>query len=171
MAVAIDIGEAKDIHPKNKQDVGLLLALIAQSQVYKEAIPYSGPIYKNYKVKGDKITISFNHVNGGLQAKGDTLKGFAIAGSDKKFYWAIAKIEGNKIVVWSDAVKEPVAVRYAWANNLFVIFIVMQTFLLRLSEHIIGRASLNRIERIFKTKLLICLLKKPLLLEFFFLSH
>jgi len=96
MAVAIDIGEAKDIHPKNKQDVGLLLALIAQSQVYKEAIPYSDPIYKNYKVKGDKITISFKHVNGGLQAKGDTLKGFAIAGSDKKFYWASQSLKGTK---------------------------------------------------------------------------
>jgi sialate O-acetylesterase len=117
MAVTIDIGEAKDIHPKNKQDVGLRLALIARAKVYKENIPYSGPIYKKYKVKGAKFTISFDHVGEGLQVKGDTLKGFAIAGLDKKFYWANAKIKGNKIVVWSDAVKEPMAVRYAWANN------------------------------------------------------
>ncbi|MDB5193841.1 MAG: Sialate O-acetylesterase [Segetibacter sp.] len=117
MAVAIDIGEAKDIHPKNKQDVGSRLALIARSEVYKEKVAYSGPIYKRTKVKGDKIELSFNHVEGGLQAKGDTLKGFAIAGADKHFYWAQAKIEGDRIVVWSNQVKVPVAVRYAWANN------------------------------------------------------
>lgn len=117
MAVAIDIGEAKDIHPKNKQDVGMRLALIARSKIYKEKVVYSGPIYKNYKKKDGKIILSFNHTDGGLQVKGDTLKGFAIAGADKKFYWANAEIDGNKIVVWSDAVKEPMAVRYAWANN------------------------------------------------------
>lgn len=117
MAVTIDIGEAKDIHPKNKQDVGLRLALIARAKVYKENIPYSGPIYKNHKIKESRFTISFDHVGEGLQVKGDTLKGFAIAGADKKFYWANAKIEGNKVVVWSDAVKKPMAVRYAWANN------------------------------------------------------
>jgi sialate O-acetylesterase len=117
MVVAIDLGVAKDIHPKNKQDVGLRLALIARSKIYKEKVPYSGPVYKSYAVKGDRITITFKELNGGLLAKGDTLKGFAIAGADKKFYWAQAKIEGNKIVVWSSEVKEPVAVRYAWANN------------------------------------------------------
>jgi sialate O-acetylesterase len=118
MAVTIDIGEAKDIHPKNKQDVGLRLALIARAKVYKEKVAYSGPIYRSYKIKCDKIKIVFNHINGGLQTKNnDDLKGFAIAGEDKKFYWAKAKIKGNKIIVWCDNVKKPVAVRYAWANN------------------------------------------------------
>jgi sialate O-acetylesterase len=117
MAVAIDLGVAKDIHPKNKQDVGLRLALIARSKIYKENIPYSGPVYKSCKVKGDRVTIAFKELNGGLLAKGDTLEGFAIAGADKKFHWAQAKIDGNKIVVWSAEVKEPVAVRYAWGNN------------------------------------------------------
>lgn len=118
MAVTIDIGEAKDIHPKNKQDVGLRLALIARSKVYKENIAYSGPLYKSYKIKGNQVKLSFNHINGGLQSKGnDELKGFEIASADKKFHWAEAKIVGDKIIVWSDDIKEPIAVRYAWANN------------------------------------------------------
>ncbi len=118
MAVAIDLGEAKDIHPKNKQDVGLRLALIARSKIYKEEIPYSGPIYKSFKIKDQEISISFKNANGGLIAR-DTgkLLGFAVAGADKKFYWADAKIMGNKIIVHSSAVKSPIAVRYAWANN------------------------------------------------------
>lgn len=118
MAVAIDLGVAKDIHPKNKQDIGLRLALIARSKVYKEKIAYSGPIYKLAKIEGGKIKLSFNHINGGLQAKGnEELKGFTIAGADKKFYRAKAKIAGNKIMVSADEVKNPVAVRYAWSNN------------------------------------------------------
>ena len=117
MAVAIDIGEAKDIHPKNKQDVGMRLALIARSKVYRENIAYYGPMYNGYKIQGDKIQVSFKHIERGLKAKSDTLKGFAIAGDDKEFYWAHAKIEGDKVLVWSDAVKMPVAVRYGWANN------------------------------------------------------
>lgn len=118
MAIAIDLGVAKDIHPKNKQDVGLRLAIIARAKVYGDKRPYSGPIFKSYSIKGDQVKISFDHVYNGLQAKdSDTLKGFAIAGADKKFYWGSARIEGNKVVVWSDKVKEPVAVRYAWANN------------------------------------------------------
>ena len=118
MAVAIDLGEAKDIHPKNKQDVGLRLALIARAKIYKEDISYSGPVYQSYKIKDKEIEISFKHVNGGLATKGaEQLQGFAVAGADKKFYWADAKIVGNKIVVSSYAVRQPVAVRYAWANN------------------------------------------------------
>ena len=118
MAVAIDLGEAKDIHPKNKQDVGLRLALIARSKIYKEKIPYSGPIYKSFKTKGREIEISFKHTNGGLESKGaEQLMGFAVAGTDKKFYWADAKIIDDKIVVSSNDVKNPIAVRYAWANN------------------------------------------------------
>lgn len=119
MAVAIDIGESGDIHPKNKQEVGRRLALIARAQVYGEQIPFSGPIYHSMKkVEGDKIRLTFDYVDGGLKAEGaDELKGFAIAGSDHKFHWAEARIVGDQVVVWSPAVPDPVAVRYAWAAN------------------------------------------------------
>jgi sialate O-acetylesterase len=117
MAVAIDLGEVKDIHPKNKQDVGLRLSLIARKKVYKEDVAYAGPIYKKRRVKGNVIELSFSHIDGGLVTKGESLKGFAIAGADQKFHWANARIKGNKVIVWSDVVKEPVAVRYAWAIN------------------------------------------------------
>ena len=118
MAVIIDIGEADDIHPKNKQDVGKRLALWALAKTYGKDIVYSGPIYKSMKVDDGKIILSFDHVGGGLIAKGDEqLKGFAIAGADRKFVWADAKIEGDTVVVSSENVSEPVAVRYAWADN------------------------------------------------------
>lgn len=117
-AVIIDIGEANDIHPKNKQDVGKRLALWALAKVYGRDLVYSGPMYKGMKKDGNKITISFDHVGGGLVAKGgEPLKGFAIAGEDKKFVWADAKIDGDKVVVSSSDVANPVAVRYAWADN------------------------------------------------------
>jgi sialate O-acetylesterase len=131
MAVIIDIGEANDIHPKNKQDVGKRLALWALAKTYGKELVYSGPIYKSTKierraiVRGDVrdyecvIRLFFDHVGSGLVARGDEpLKGFALAGADRKFVWADAKIaEGNVIVVSSDKVSEPIAVRYAWANN------------------------------------------------------
>jgi sialate O-acetylesterase len=117
MAVIIDIGEAKDIHPKNKQDVGKRLALWAQSQVYGKDLVYSGPIYESIKVEDNKVRVSFKHVGGGLEAKGEKLTGFAVAGEDKAFVWADAKIDGKTIVVSSDKVAKPVAVRYAWADN------------------------------------------------------
>jgi len=118
MAVIIDIGEAKNIHPKNKQDVGKRLALWALGTTYGKKIVYSGPIYKSMQAAGKKIILKFDHVGGGLVAEGDgPLKGFAIAGEDKKFVWADAKIEGETIVVSSEAVAAPVAVRYAWADN------------------------------------------------------
>ncbi|MEY8706540.1 sialate O-acetylesterase [Bacteroides faecichinchillae] len=117
MAVAIDIGEEADIHPKNKQEVGRRLALAARAQTYGEKIPYSGPMYRNYKIEGNKIRINFSHVNGGLKTKnGEKPKGFTIAGLDHKFHWADAVIEGNSIVVSSPEVPFPVAVRYAWAD-------------------------------------------------------
>lgn len=117
IAVAIDIGEAQDIHPKNKQEVGRRLALFAEGTTYKQKIEYSGPIYDSMKVEGGKIRISFRHVGDGLVAKGDSeLKGFAIAGADKKFVWADAVIDGGTIVVSSPSVENPVAVRYDWAN-------------------------------------------------------
>jgi len=118
MAVTIDIGDAKDIHPKNKQDVGKRLALNALAKVYKKDIPYSGPMYSSMNVEGNKINLKFTNTNGGLKAGGnDELKGFAIAGEDKKFVWAKAEIRGDEIIVWNNNVKKPVAVRYAWASN------------------------------------------------------
>ena len=117
-AVIIDIGEADDIHPKNKQDVGYRLALWALAKDYgKTDLVYSGPVYQSMKVDGDKVTIAFDHVGGGLVAKDGALKGFAVAGQDKKFFWADAKIVGDTVVVSSKDVPLPVAVRYAWANN------------------------------------------------------
>jgi len=118
MAVAIDIGDAIDIHPKNKQDVGKRLALNALNFVYDQEIEYSGPIYKTNTIKGNIINLTFDHVGGGLATpKNEVLKGFSIAGSDQQFYWAQAEIDGNSIVVWNNKVKNPVAVRYAWAAN------------------------------------------------------
>ena len=118
MAVTIDIGDALDIHPTNKQDVGKRLALNALAEVYEKDIPYSGPLYKSMKVEGSKIRLQFSNTNAGLKIKGSKkLKGFAIAGKDKKFVWATAKIEGDEVVVSSSKIKNPVAVRYAWAAN------------------------------------------------------
>jgi len=119
MAVTIDIGDAKDIHPKNKQDVGYRLSLPALKNVYNKNIEYSGPLYKSQKIEGNKIRLSFDHVGKGLVTKDKYgyLKGFAISGSDKKFVWAKAYLEGNEVVVYANGVSQPVAVRYAWANN------------------------------------------------------
>ncbi len=118
MAVIIDIGEADDIHPKNKQDVGKRLALWALAKTYLKDIVYSGPLYSFMNVRDSEIVLHFQHVGGGLVAKGgEPLKGFAIAGEDHKFVWADARIEGETVVVSSAQVAKPVAVRYAWANN------------------------------------------------------
>ncbi|MGD8786071.1 MAG: sialate O-acetylesterase [Phycisphaerales bacterium] len=118
MAVIIDIGEADDIHPRNKQDVGKRLALWALAKSYGKELVYSGPIFKSMTIKNEKTILNFDHVGGGLTAGGgESLKGFAIAGADRKFVWADAKIEDNQIVVSSDKVTNPVAVRYAWADN------------------------------------------------------
>jgi sialate O-acetylesterase len=118
MAVIIDIGEAKDIHPKNKQDVGKRLALWPLAKIYGKDLVYSGPLFKRMNIEDSKIVLSFDNVGGGLVAKGGgALKGFAIAGADRKFVWADAEIDGDKIVVSSNAVSAPVSVRYAWADN------------------------------------------------------
>jgi sialate O-acetylesterase len=119
MAVAIDIGEWNDIHPLNKKDVGKRLALAARKAAYGEKdIVSSGPLYKSMKIDGNKIIITFAHTGSGLMTKGDDkLKCFAIAGADKKFVWANAKIEGDKVIVWHDEITSPAAVRYAWADN------------------------------------------------------
>lgn len=118
MAVTIDIGNPKDIHPRNKQDVGRRLELAALATVYGREVVYSGPLYKEMKREAGAIRVSFTHVGGGLEAKGDGgLKGFAIAGADRKFVWADARIDGESVVVSSPGVVEPVAVRYAWDSN------------------------------------------------------
>lgn len=118
MATIIDIGEADDIHPKNKQDVGKRLALWALAKTYRKELVYTGPLYQSMEIKGNQIILHFDHIGGGLVAASDEpLKGFAIAGADRKFVWADARIEGDTVVVSSDQVSEPVAVRYAWADN------------------------------------------------------
>jgi sialate O-acetylesterase len=115
-AVSIDIGDANDIHPKNKQDVGRRLAFNALARDYGKQVEYSGPVYRDMKREGNQIRLSFDHAEG-LQARGGELKQFAIAGVDRQFVWADARIEGEEVVVSSPEVSEPVAVRYAWANN------------------------------------------------------
>ena len=119
MAVAIDIGEWNDIHPLNKKDVGKRLFLAAEKIAYgNDTVDYSGPIYKSMKIEGNKIILSFENIDGGLITKdGGALKSFAIAGADKHFVWAQAEIENDEIIVWSDEIANPVAVRYAWADN------------------------------------------------------
>jgi sialate O-acetylesterase len=116
VAVITDVGEENDIHPRRKTQVGARLALAARGLAYGENIEYSGPAYSGMDVQGNHATLSFTHLGGGLQVHGDTLTGFTIAGKDKKFVNANARIEGDKVVVWSDKVPEPVAVRFGWAN-------------------------------------------------------
>jgi sialate O-acetylesterase len=117
MAVAIDIGDAANVHPKNKQDVGRRLALAARALVYGESIPYSGPIYASMSVEGGAVRLRFKHTEGGLTAAGGTPIGFAVAGADRKFVWGDAKIDGDAVVVSNPEVMKPVAVRYGWADN------------------------------------------------------
>ncbi|KAA3438597.1 sialate O-acetylesterase [Rufibacter hautae] len=118
MATIIDLGEADNIHPKNKQEVGRRLALLAKKLVYKKAVQASGPMYQNHQIEGNQIRIKFSETGAGLATRGNGKPtGFAIAGSNQKFYWADAVIEGNTVKVSSAQVKNPVAVRYAWADN------------------------------------------------------
>jgi sialate O-acetylesterase len=125
MAVINDIGEPNDIHPKNKQDVGARLARIARHVAYREDLVYSGPRFRQATTetattgdRGAKIRVWFDSVGGGLKARdGAALKGFEVAGEDKRFYPAEARIEGATVVANSPSVPQPVAVRYAWASN------------------------------------------------------
>lgn len=121
MAVITDLGEANNIHPKNKQDVALRLSLIARRVAYGENLVFSGPIFKAMKKDGNKIRLSFSNTGGGLTtgiAQQDTaLKGFGIAGADQQFVWAKALVKGNEVIVSADGITDPVAVRYNWADN------------------------------------------------------
>jgi len=118
MAVAIDLGEWNDIHPDRKKEVGERLALAAEKIAYGENIVYSGPIYQSSSINGNKIIIIFSNIGSGLISNDEEeLSEFAIAGADKKFVWAKAKIEGDKVIVWNDNIANPMYVRYAWADN------------------------------------------------------
>ena len=116
MAVITDVGDPKDIHPKQKQPVGARLALAARGIAYKEKIEFSGPIYRRSEIKGDKMVLHFDHTGKGLEARDGELKGFAICGEDRKFVWTKAEIVRDTVVVSSSEVAKPVAVRYGWAN-------------------------------------------------------
>jgi len=115
--VTLDIGDEKDVHPRNKRDVGNRLARIALSKTYGKKIEGSGPIFHDGSIEGGKIRIRFDHVGGGLVTKGGGLKRFAIAGEDRKFVWADAVIEGDQVVVSNKEVTRPAFIRYAWSEN------------------------------------------------------
>ncbi len=118
LAVAIDVGEAGNIHPTNKQEVGRRLSLLALSKDYgRKDIVRSGPVFKSMSIEGRDVSITFDSLGGGLLSKGEELKGFAVSGSDKIYYWADAKIKGDTVVLSSAKVDAPVAVRYAWGDN------------------------------------------------------
>jgi sialate O-acetylesterase len=118
MAVTIDVGEWNDIHPLNKKTVGERVALGARGIAYGEDdIVFSGPMYESMEVEGGTVVLEFDHVGGGLVARGGELQGFSLAGTDGRFYWADAVIDGDVVRVHSEEVTEPFAVRYAWADN------------------------------------------------------
>ena len=112
---AIDIGEMDDIHPKNKQEVGRRLALVAEQRFFGKKLVASGPTYKSMKIDGTTIRLSFDHVDGGLVTGSGPMLGFAIAGDNHQWHWAEAKIDGTDVVVSSSEVPNPVAVRYGWS--------------------------------------------------------
>jgi sialate O-acetylesterase len=119
MAVTTDIGEADDIHPRNKQDVGKRLAALALKNEYGKDVVCAGPSFKTMKVEGNKISVSFSDTGSGLMVKDKYgyVKGFEVAGDDRKFHYAKATIEGNDVIVVCDQVSAPIAVRFAWADN------------------------------------------------------
>ena len=117
LAVTTDLGDEKEIHPRRKRQVGERLALVALAKVHDYDIAYSGPIFQKMDVRGGAIVLHFNHVGKGLEAKDGPLTGFTIAGEDRQFQNAEARIEGNTVVVQSDQVPKPIAARYGWAKN------------------------------------------------------
>jgi sialate O-acetylesterase len=117
LAVTIDVGDPKDLHPHRKAEVGERLALSALGTVYHQDVVPSGPLYDSMNIEGPAIRVRFKYADGGLRAQGGEVRGFAVAGSDKKFHWASARIEGNAVVVSSPDVPAPVAVRYGWADS------------------------------------------------------
>lgn len=116
MAITLDVGEARDIHPKDKQSVGFRLAQWALASVYGADLIPMGPVYRDHTVADGRVTIAFDHA-AGLRSTTDSVKGFAVCGADRQFVWADARIDGDKVVVSSPDVPQPVSVRYAWAAN------------------------------------------------------
>jgi sialate O-acetylesterase len=119
-AVITDVGETSDIHPRRKEQVGARLALAARALAYREKIEYSGPVFREMTVDGNKAVLHFSHLGKGLQALGGLPLGFTVAGEDRKFTNAHAEIKGDTVVVWNDHVEKPVAVRFGWTNYPFV---------------------------------------------------
>ena len=119
MAVIIDVG-GEDLHPRNKLDVGRRLAQWALAETYGQSTIPSGPLFDRVSIDDDKVRIKFKHAAGLKTSDGGPVKGFAIAGADRKFVWADARIEGDTVVVSSPQVTKPVAVRYGWADNPLV---------------------------------------------------
>jgi sialate O-acetylesterase len=118
LAVTIDVGDPKDLHPHRKLEVGERLALWALGTTYKQSIEYSGPLYESMEAVASEVRVRFTHLGSGLESRGGApLEGFAIAGEDRKFHWAGARIEGNTVIVSSPDVPKPVAVRYAWGDS------------------------------------------------------
>ena len=118
MALAIDIGEADDIHPRDKQTVGERLALIARANVYDENVVYSGPVFESMSIDGNRVRLKFGHTEGGLKTRnGGPPRGFAVRGKNDPWRWAEAEIAGERVIIWNDAVSSPQALRYGWASN------------------------------------------------------
>lgn len=117
LAVTIDVGDAKNLHPPRKAEVGQRLALWALGTTYVNKLEYSGPLYDSMKISGKEIRVVFKHTGAGLDAHYGKLTGFSIAGVDRKFHWAEARIEGKSVVVSSPEVIVPLAVRYGWADS------------------------------------------------------
>ncbi|HSZ33511.1 MAG TPA: sialate O-acetylesterase [Puia sp.] len=119
MSVTVDIGESNDIHPKNKQDVGLRLSAIALSNVYGQLMEYSGPVYNSMVIQGSKIVLNFDHAKNGFLVKDKYgyIKGFEIAGADHHFHFAKAFLEDKRVVVYASEISDPQSVRYAWADD------------------------------------------------------
>ena len=118
IAVAIDIGQANDIHPRNKKDVGERLWMAARKVVFEEDIIHSGPMYKSHEIHDNYVEVSFHFAeNGWYNKEGDNIEGFAIAGQDSVFHWANVKLIGSTVVLSSDQVQNPIEIRYAWADN------------------------------------------------------
>src|SRR5208283_3885024 len=117
LAVAIDVGDANDVHPKDKKEVGERLALVALARHYGKNVPYSGSRFASVERLPGALKLAFTHTDGGLVVKGDKLEEFSICGEDGQWHWADARIEGDSVVVSSSEVPNPVAARYAWQAN------------------------------------------------------
>jgi len=115
--VTIDIGDPNDIHPRNKQEVGRRLALLAKAKIYDIPVDWSGPVFVGATREGAALRVKFTRVDDSLTAGGKPLQAFEVAGPDRKFYPATARIERGTVVVSAPEVPEPAAVRYAWSNN------------------------------------------------------